>query len=340
MERKLLFINHRPEVVKEFTFAMEHQEFMIETASNGYDAAVLLKKQEYPVVILGMVLDGYNGEQILTYLNKHCPRTVCIVYTTVLTPGQLKFLVNERKVFRIFLRPINYYREFPQAIEEAFLEYGLQEKQVEEKLELQKAYCQKREELFDLAETIKRQRRGFGKSKKFLNFLLEQSLIEKKEILSSKEYQELFQAEIDLVSQYERFRGKRFRNLITVEEELLQEFASLGREITFDVKDEVSGLLPEPFLRKFKTIMCVLLRRYMLLTRDYQAYIQIKQHSSSTTFIIEIIIKMPEEIFKECSKITAEAVRNNIIRCMIESIAEEFVRIEKEDCIKYYIEIS
>ena len=47
MERNLLFVNKHPEIIQEFTKEMAEQNFKIDVADNGIDAALLLKKKEY-----------------------------------------------------------------------------------------------------------------------------------------------------------------------------------------------------------------------------------------------------------------------------------------------------
>ena len=104
MGKKLLFINKYPELVEEFSAAMQGRDVEIDIATNGIEAASYLKKNTYQVAVTGLSLDGYNGEQIVTYLNKNFPDTVCILYTTTISPAQLYFFFNERSVFRVFLR--------------------------------------------------------------------------------------------------------------------------------------------------------------------------------------------------------------------------------------------
>lgn len=120
MDRKLLFISKYPDIVQEFLVAMDGKEIAIDVASNGIEAATKLKKNEYQVVVTGISLDGYNGEQIITYLNKNYPNTVCIIYTTTISPAQLHFFINERNVFRVFLRPVDFRQKFFTALEDAF----------------------------------------------------------------------------------------------------------------------------------------------------------------------------------------------------------------------------
>ena len=125
MGRKLLFISKYPDIIQEFLVAMDGKEVEIDIASNGIEAASQLKKNTYQIVVTGLSLDGYNGEQIITYLNKNCPNTVCIIYTTTISPAQLHFFINERSVFRVFLRPVDFNKEFYAALEEAFEYYDV-----------------------------------------------------------------------------------------------------------------------------------------------------------------------------------------------------------------------
>ena len=46
----------------------------------------------------------------------------------------MSFFFNERKVFRVFLRPVDFKREFFEALEDAFEEYEVQMAEKEEKL--------------------------------------------------------------------------------------------------------------------------------------------------------------------------------------------------------------
>lgn len=125
MSRKLLFISKYPDIIQEFLVAMDGKEVEIDIASNGIETASRLKKNVYQVVVTGLSLDGYNGEQIITYLNKNFPNTVCIIYTTTISPAQLHFFINERSVFRVFLRPVDFNKEFYTALEEAFEYYDV-----------------------------------------------------------------------------------------------------------------------------------------------------------------------------------------------------------------------
>lgn len=131
MENSLLFINKRPEVIKEFLANMQGTSFQIDVADSGILGMKMLREKEYKVVITGMLMAEYDGEKILTYLKEKHPNTVCMVYTTRINIGQIVFLTNKLKVFRIFLRPGDYKGEMLSAIEEGFLRYDLLKQEAE-----------------------------------------------------------------------------------------------------------------------------------------------------------------------------------------------------------------
>ena len=131
-KHNLLFISKYPQIIHEFTDAMKDRDIEIETAINGIEAAAKIKKKNYDIVITGLSLEGYNGEQIITYLNKTAPSTVCIIYTTTISSAQLHFFINERNVFRVFLRPVDIRGAFWEALEEAYEYHAVQVKNEED----------------------------------------------------------------------------------------------------------------------------------------------------------------------------------------------------------------
>lgn len=159
MGRRLLFISKYPEIVREFLDAMGEKDIQIDTASNGIEAAARIKKIEYEVVVTGLSLDGYNGEQIITYLNKSHPNTVCIIYTTTISPAQLHFFMNERDVFRVFLRPVDFHKEFFSALEEAFEYYDVRVKNAEEEELQEEEVERKKKEAVQFEQRLDLQRR-------------------------------------------------------------------------------------------------------------------------------------------------------------------------------------
>ena len=178
MDRKILFISKYPEIVQEFLEAMKGKEVEIDTASNGIEAAAKLKKNVYQVVVTGLSLDGYNGEQLITYLNKNCPNTVCIIYTTTISPAQLHFFINEREVFRVFLRPVDFHGEFFLALEEAFEYYDVRVKNSEEAVDEVEREEQRKQEVKKVVKKLKRQEQMLERMRRYVKRQLDLTLCE------------------------------------------------------------------------------------------------------------------------------------------------------------------
>ena len=178
MDRKLLFISKYPDIVQEFLVAMDGKEIAIDVASNGIEAAAKLKKEEYQVVVTGIALDGYNGEQIITYLNKNRPNTVCIIYTTNISPSQLHFFINERSVFRVFLRPVDFQGEFFEALEEAFGCYDVRVADEQDKIRQQEEVEKKRQDTAMMRGKLARQKYTRPQAANYLKRLVELTINE------------------------------------------------------------------------------------------------------------------------------------------------------------------
>lgn len=163
MERSILFISKYPDIVEEFLSAMKGKDFSVDTASDGEEAWAKLSGKVYHVIVTGLVLDGYNGEQIVTRINETSPDTVCIIYTTTISAAQLHFFMNKRDVFRVFLRPVDFQTEFFQALEEAFLYHEVRLMNWEEETEKKQALEQGKRDMAVLShrlEFLKRQRKA------------------------------------------------------------------------------------------------------------------------------------------------------------------------------------
>lgn len=157
MARKLLFISKYKDIIQEFLDAMKDKDIEIETAQNGLKAATLLKKNEYQVVVTGLTMDGYNGEQLISYVNRAHPNTVCIIYTTTISAAQLHFFINKRDVFRVFLRPVNFRMEFFEALEEAFEYYAVKVKNSQESAERQEKTEEYRKQILGIGQKVDNQ---------------------------------------------------------------------------------------------------------------------------------------------------------------------------------------
>lgn len=178
MSKKLLFISKYPDIIQEFLVAMDEKGVEIDVATNGIEAASLIKKNTYQVVVTGLSLDGYNGEQIITYLNKNFPNTVCIIYTTTISPAQLHFFINERSVFRVFLRPVDFNKEFYTALEEAFEYYDVRVANEQDDTTRGLEVEQKEKEIVNIQQKITRQNQMQNAASTYLKRLMAFSLQE------------------------------------------------------------------------------------------------------------------------------------------------------------------
>ncbi len=137
MARKLLFANKHRDVIESFLRAMSDKDLEIDVTENGIEAMEMIEKNKYQVVVTGMLIDGHNGEQLVSYINSEHPEIVCIVYATTISAPQLHFFINKRDVFRVFLRPVDFRAEFSEALEEAFEYYDVKAKNREEEQQRQ-----------------------------------------------------------------------------------------------------------------------------------------------------------------------------------------------------------
>lgn len=199
MNRKILFISKYPKIIQEFLEAMSSKDVEIDTASNGVEAAAKLKKNVYQVVVTGLSLDGYNGEQLITYLNKACPNTVCIIYTTTISPAQLHFFINEREVFRVFLRPVDFHGEFFLALEEAFEYYDVRVKNSEEAVEESAREELRKQEVKKIVKKLHRQNQTLEAMKRYVKRQLDFTLCEYADHVDAELVQQMRELEYQTV---------------------------------------------------------------------------------------------------------------------------------------------
>lgn len=217
MSRRLLFISKYPDIISEFADAMGGKEIEIDAASNGIEAAAKLKKKEYQVVVTGLSMDGYNGEQIITYLNKEQPDTVCIIYTTNISPAQLHFFINERNVFRVFLRPVNFRAEFSQALEEAFEHYDICVKNKEEESERKQELEKKKNAIMNIERKLSVNKKAQEGMRRYLERLTTSSLKEYGGKMDAGQKERLKELEMETVELCCRQDGNMAENLAEAE---------------------------------------------------------------------------------------------------------------------------
>lgn len=197
MDRNLLFVSRYSDICREFLDATKDKDIAIDVAMNGADAALLLKKKRYDVVVTGLSLDGYNGEQLLTYINKSFPHTVCIVYTTTISPAQLQFVMNKRDVFRVFLRPVDFQTVFWEALEEAYEYHGVLVKNQEDEHEQRLRPIKK--EIATISQKLQAQEAGRREMAGYMQRLLKRSVKNYTHKLDGEGKKRLWELERDVV---------------------------------------------------------------------------------------------------------------------------------------------
>lgn len=172
--RKILFVNKYQEEVYEFLNAMGENELSvdIDIVSDGSEAINMLNKSEYQIVVTGLTLEGYNGEQVITYINKNFPNVVCIIYTTTISAAQLHFFINERNVFRVFLRPVNFHGEFFQALEEAFEHYEVRMRDQEDAVARERAFEEQRMGIYFFEKRMEKQPQALHEMERYMRRLM------------------------------------------------------------------------------------------------------------------------------------------------------------------------
>lgn len=200
MGRRILFISKYPEIVQEFLDAMrDREDIEIDTAGDGKEAALLLKKKEYQIVVTGLTLEWYNGEQLITYVNKNFPNTVCIIYTTTISTAQLQFFMNKRDVFRIFLRPVNFRMEFLEALDEAFEYYDVRLRDNEEEQERKAQLEHYRKSIVDMECKLNAQKKERDDMARYMKKLMTFSMEEYAGRLTAEGKRQLKELECEVV---------------------------------------------------------------------------------------------------------------------------------------------
>lgn len=330
MKDNVLFVNRDKAVIKEFQDAMCDYTFEIDTAVSGLEAAMLLKKKTYKVVITGMNLSTYNGIKLITYLNEYCPNTACIVYTEKLDTAQLRLLVNKRSVFRIFLVPANYRGDFYHAIQDGFSYYDMKEAEEEE---------------IKLLETIKVQKKvrkpeniQWGQLKRFLYPILEWTVQEFDSQLSEAEQQALVAYEQSILEYYLKADYIACQSLEELLEQLQKEFDAGNGMIHLQVNRKPANT-EAGLYEQLHFIIWLLAGRIRAVSLESELEINIDfRIPFRTKFQIcgkvrEEIRKKSEEqqIYRQCTKAALSIVESIADKCNCEVTA---------DTINYEIELK
>lgn len=339
MKDSVLFVNRDQTEIKEFLSAMQDYTFVIDTADSGLEAAVLLRKNKYKVVITGMNLSTYDGTKLIAYLNGHCPYTACIVYTTRVDLAQLRLLVNKRDVFRIFLKPVNYRGDFYHAIKDGFAYYDMQEAEAEErKIKEQKQKSMEDAEI-GMNETISSGKIEWKQMKRFAYPLLQWSVQAFDLPLPEEERKALAAYEQKIMDYYLREDYKSCDSLEAIQERICQEFILEEREQKIVIEIKQKPVNPKPgFYEQLHFIMWLIVKQIADISSTYEVKIGLDLQIPFRP-VLQIQGKVGKDNLEKYRQGELEQKCAVIVLSIIEAITEECKLEMKEDMVVYQVQM-
>lgn len=339
MKDSVLFVNRDQTEIKEFLSAMQDYTFVIDTADSGLEAAVLLRKNKYKVVITGMNLSTYDGTKLIAYLNGHCPYTACIVYTTRVDLAQLRLLVNKRDVFRIFLKPVNYRGDFYHAIKDGFAYYDMQEAAAEE----QKIKEQKQKSMdhagIGVGETISSGKVEWRQLKRFSYPLFRWSVKTFDLPLSEEERKALVTYEQKIMDYYLREDYKPCDSLEAIQKSISQTFLFEERKQKIVMEIKQKPVNPKPgFYEQLHFIMWLMIKQISEISSSYEIKIQLDFQIPFRP-VLQIQGKVGKENLEKYRQGELEQKCAAIVLSIIEAMTEQCRLDWKEDIVVYQVQL-
>lgn len=321
MKNNVLFINRNQMEIQEFLNAMQDYDFEIDTADSGLEAAILLRKKNYKVVITGMNLSTYDGMKLLAYLNGYSPYTACIVYTTTINLAQLRVLVNERDIFRIFLKPVNYRGDFYHAIQDGFAYYDMRQAEQEE----QKVLELKQKSIENIAkqESTATGEWEWKQMGQFMSRILPWS-VKNFQIPLNEEEQKVFHTFEQKILDY--YLGGDYAvcdNIETVCRRIQEEFETDGimQQIIIDINQRPVN--PKTgFYEQLHFILWLLLTQVAIISPDYVITITMNFELPFRPIVV-IKAKVPEEKIKEYQENSVIRNEVKVVSCIVETFTEQ-----------------
>lgn len=341
MEKKLLFINHREEEIQAFTEAMQQNQIIVDTADNGIDAALLIKKNTYGVIILDMNLKGYDGEQLIKFLNQVYPNTVCIVYTVALTQGQLSFLVNKRNIFHVFLSPAKFKEEFLPMIEEGFMVYEINSVNAQEECELEEKYQERERELIEKSKILDQQKKETQLFLEFSRRVVEETLRIFGKGIEEKEKRIILAYEKGILKKAQEVLNDSCHGFEDMEQMLRKEYIENypKRELHFNAPQYVPGQLGKSFYESIYTVLWGLLKYFSAISEVYTLSIRIEFETSSQA-VIMLIITLPTGTWERYKENQISEQYKHLTQYVAESLMDSYMRVINDDLVSYRMELD
>lgn len=311
----------------------------IDTADSGLEAAVLLKKKIYKVVVTGLDLPTYDGTKIVEYLNKNYPQTVCIVYTWRLELVHLKLLINERRVFRIFQRPMDYSKMY-EAILDGFVLYdkeeanGLDQQELKRSLEkLSREIARKKQ----LAEGRPWERSELAK---LLQSMLSVFIRDVKSEVHAREKWQLVRYEKKLILWFLNRQGDILKSLEDVKEDIYHRFQRPEQNQTVEViLSNVPETMDPEFCGDLHFIAWLLLTRFTMFSSGFTArvsFILLNQNR----FRVSVEGVFQEGMWGVAHENKISQMITGVTQTVLESFADRFTPSIGDEKVVYYMEVQ
>ena len=340
MENYLLFVNHNPEIIEEFLDAMEEYNLNIDTADSGLEAAALLKKKTYKVVITGVNLPTYDGTKLIAYLNQRYPQTVCIVYTRRVELAHLKLLMNERKVFRIFQKPADYKGEMYEAIMDGFTCYDNRIADRQERQILEQKLESGTEQLKELEQAAVERVREKKELAGFLYALLKVFVQDIKSELPEKEKWQLIRYESEVMSWLINDKVESVESLQEVQQNIYEKFLDPGRQQIVELEMEhCTEPVDQSFCVKLYFVMRLVLTRFSMVSPVYEVKADILPMSREI-FRVRIEGKFPEGVWSASHEQMIVRIITKVTQTILETFGARFTQSISDERIVYYLELE
>lgn len=340
MKDNLLFVNHNTAIIQEFLDAMQDYTFEIDTADSGLEAAVLLRKKTYKVVITGMNLSTYDGTKLIAYLNQQFPRTVCIVYTRRVELAHLKLLINERDVFRIFLKPANYRGDFYNAIKDGFAYYDMKEAEWNRRKLLEQKAESAVVNLAEMEKVIEEKALEKEKLARFLVGMLPMLVKESGFKLSMEEKKWLLRYEKGIFAYYLKKEHRRWKELEEIKQDLslLYDIPEENWEIDLE-KKEYAKQLDQEFLEYLHFCIWLLLKRFSIMSVKSEVRIHLTFYSRIRARLT-VHGRFSERVWQADDQNVLSRVITEITQSVLKNMAAGYARNMNKDQIVYHMELE
>jgi len=157
---KILLIDDNPDILKSLAYALKANDYDVATAANGKLGLQALKDRQYDLVLTDLKMPEVGGLEVLDYLMRNSPQTLCIILTGY---GTIENSVAAIKMgaFDYITKPVKT-SGLLVAVEKALKFKGLKEENIRLKKELRGKYkptkligtSQPMRQIYDLIEKV------------------------------------------------------------------------------------------------------------------------------------------------------------------------------------------